>query len=201
MSRLLEFRWTVEVTHIRKRGIMSRRNIAALTFAAAATLAFANDPLSAGSRTAASASAPQASQSARELPFRGSLTTFETIVIAPPNLLSDGTAQGTATDLGRFTMTFTAVIDLATGAGTGTYSFTAANGDQLSATFSGQGVEIEPGVASITELATIVGGTGRFTAATGTFTVHRIIKFDEAGNASGSGSFDGHINFDKWRQR
>ena len=176
---------------------MSRRNIAVLALAGSALLACGNEPLTAGSRTAARALPPQASRSATKLPFRGSLTTFEITVIAPPNLLSNGTAQGTATDLGRFAMTFTAVVDLATGAGTGTYNFTAANGDLLSATFSGVGVNIEPNVASITELATIVGGTGRFAHATGTFTVHRIITFDEVGNASGSGSLDGHISLNK----
>ena len=137
-----------------------------------------------------------AAQSGTQLPFRGSITTFENVVIEPPNLLSDGTAQGIATHLGQFTAQFTVVV-VPSGAGTGTFTFTAANGDQLSATFTGQGVEIEPGVAGLTEVATIVGGTGRFAPATGTFNMNRIIRFDEAGNASGTGSFEGHINLNK----
>jgi hypothetical protein len=146
--------------------------------------------------TALVAPGQTAAQSGTQVPFRGSLTTFENVVIDPPNLLSDGTAQGIATHIGRFTATF-AVVVVPPGTGTGTITFTAANGDQLSATFTGQGVEIEPGVAGLTEVATIVGGTGRFAPATGTFNMNRIIRFDEAGNASGTGSFEGHINLNK----
>jgi hypothetical protein len=83
--------------------------------------------------------------------------------------------------------------------GKGTYNFTEANGDQLFTTFIGvEGVLIEPGVARITEVATIVGGIGRFAAATGTFTIVRIDIINQAtGAASGSGSFEGHINLNK----
>jgi hypothetical protein len=180
------------------RDIMPVRRIAILTLAAAGMLACNNESFNVGPQFGSRTLAPQTSgqnqaQATTELPFRGSLTTIETNVIAPPNLLADGTGQGTGTHLGRYTATFTAVVDLATGTSTGTITFTAANGDQLSATFLGVGEEIEPGVASLTEVATITGGTGRFAAATGTFTIRRIISFDSAGGASASGSFAGHI--------
>jgi hypothetical protein len=73
-------------------------------------------------------------QRASELPFKGSLTAREVGVVAPPNILVDGTAEGSATHLGRYTATFTAVVTLATGTATGSYTFTAANGDMLVAT-------------------------------------------------------------------
>lgn len=171
---------------------MSGRKIAYVTFAAAAVLGCNNESLNVGPRTASSALSRGANDGT-QLPFRGSFTTFESIVIAPPNLLSDLTIQGTATRIGRFTATCAVVVDLATGSATGTCTFTAASGDQLSYTFTGQGVETSPGVSSITEVATIVGGTGRFAAATGTFTIQRTITFNQAGTAVGSGSFDGHI--------
>ena len=142
--------------------------------------------------TAATLAAAQTlAQGGAQLPFDGSLRAVENDVIAPPNLLADGTAKGEATHLGRFTATFTAVVDLATSTSTGTFDFTAANGDHLLATFTGLGVTIEPGVASITEVATVVGGTGRFAATTGTFTVRRVLAMT---TGVSSGSFDGHIN-------
>ena len=130
-------------------------------------------------------------RSGTELPFNGSLTATEIDVVQPPTLFADGTAAGTANQFGRYTATFTAVVDLGTGTATGTYTFTAANGDQVFATFSGQGVPLGAGRASITETATIESGTGRFTAATGTFTIRRIL---EEATGQSSGSFAGHIS-------
>jgi len=48
----------------------------------------------------------------QQLPFRGSLQAQETDVVAPPSLLVTGTATGTATQLGRFENTFTAIVNL-----------------------------------------------------------------------------------------
>jgi hypothetical protein len=178
---------------------MSVGKIAILALAAAGVLACSNESLTAGPEFESSAFAPRTSsqnraRSSTELPFRGSLTTTESIVIAPPNLLADGTSHGTGTHLGRYTATFTAVVDLATSTSTGTFTFTAANGDQLSATFVGSVVEeIAPNVTRVAEVATITGGTGRFAGASGAFTIVRTITFDEAGGATAVGSFDGHI--------
>jgi hypothetical protein len=127
-----------------------------------------------------------------QLPFRGSLEAREADVVAPPNLLVNGTATGTAAHLGRFTAAFRATVLLANGSSTGDISFTAANGDRLNASFVGQGTPTgEPNIASIVEVATIQGGTGRFAGATGLFTIRRIV--DQATGLS-SGSFDGTIN-------
>jgi len=129
---------------------------------------------------------------AEQLPFRGSLQALETDVVAPPSLLVNGTATGTSTHLGRFSAAFTATVTLDTGSATGTISFTAANGDRLDASFAGQGTPTtEPNVASIVEIATINGGTGRFAHATGAFTIQRVL--DQTTGVS-SGSFDGTIN-------
>ena len=88
-----------------------------------------------------------------------------------------------------------AVADLATPTATGTFTFTAANGDQLLVTFVGNAANtIEPGVVSFTETLTIVGGTGRFAGAIGTFTMRRIAHIDFAtGTSTSTGSFEGHI--------
>ena len=138
----------------------------------------------------------QAQRSATRLPLRGSFTAADQGVVVPPNLLVQGTGDGIATHLGRFTMTYAAVADLATPTATGTFTFTAANGDELLTTFVGNAADtIEPGVVRFTETLTIVGGTGRFAAATGTFILHRIALIDfAAGTSTSTGSFDGHID-------
>jgi hypothetical protein len=132
-------------------------------------------------------------QSGTELPFSGSFTTVTDV--PPPS--ARATAEGTATQLGRFTGTLAAEVN-PDSTGTGTFTFTAANGDQLSGTFVGQGVFIPPNTARLTEVATIVSGTGRFTGATGTFTMVRFDTIDFAtGKATGTGTFEGQINLNK----
>ena len=63
---------------------------------------------------------PQA-QSGAQLAFRGSLQQTETGELQSPTLLViTGSAEGTATHLGRYTMTFRAAIGLTTRLGVGT---------------------------------------------------------------------------------
>jgi hypothetical protein len=163
--------------------------IAAVVFVAMALLGCESEPLN-----PTSSNTLQASEGANGLPFRGTITANESFVIVGSNLLSSGTAEGTAAQLGRFSATYSPVVDLLTGAAAGTFNIIAANGDQLSGTFTGQGVPGEPGTSSITELVTIVGGTGRFANATGTFTIRRILTFTGPTTASSTGTFDGEIN-------
>ena len=128
-----------------------------------------------------------------ELPFRGSYTSV--IEVPPPSAV--GSVEGNATDLGRFTGTVTAEVTGNTA--TGKFTFTAANGDQLSGTFLGEGVFMPPNTVTRTERATIENGTGRFAGATGTFTMVTVdtIDFANGGTATGYGSFDGRINLNK----
>jgi hypothetical protein len=136
------------------------------------------------------------SRGGTHLPFRGS---FTTTTDTPPPLAHATVDAGTATQLGRFTGTLTAVVNPATDTSTGTFEFTAADGDQLSGTFIGvEGVFIPPNTARITEVATITGGTGRFAGAGGSFTMVRVDTIDVAtGAASGTGSLDGHLNLNR----
>ena len=85
-------------------------------------------------------------------------------------------------------------MDLATRTATGTYQFTAANGDMLTATFTGHSrpSPATPSVLLIVETATITGGTGRFAGATGSFTVQR--SYDTVAGTT-TGSFDGVISW------
>ena len=151
------------------------------------------------SPASAGLASPAQSRSATELPSRGSLSAAEKAVVAPPNLLAQGTGEGNATHLGRFTLTTAEVVNLATATGTGTFNLTAANGDRLFATTAGGEDQFTPpNVSHVTLVATIVGGTGRFASSTGTFIIERTgtINF-AAGTSTAIGSFDGYIDLNK----
>jgi hypothetical protein len=134
--------------------------------------------------------------SGRELPFKGTLEGGFTFVPDPPPStfasVDFAPLTGNATHLGRFTLKGPHRVNLATtpATATGTFEFTAANGDTLMASFTGLGTPTAtPGIASIVETATIVGGTGRFAGATGRFIVERIvdlINFQTTGSLEGT---------------
>jgi hypothetical protein len=135
-------------------------------------------------------------------PFRGSFTiatvgTLDCPPTCPPTTLSvTATEEGTATHLGRFTAVSADVVNLATSAATGTFTFTSADGDELRATTVSQGEPlVPPNVSTVNGTGTIVGGTGRFAGATGTFAYRFTGTIDFAnGTSSGSGTFDGSLD-------
>jgi hypothetical protein len=127
-----------------------------------------------------------------QVPFKGSLTATATVTpLTPPfaSVLLEGT--GNATHLGLYTVEIPHLVNQATRIGTGTYVFTAANGDTLMADFSGQATLLSPGVLSVAETAVITGGTGRFAGATGRFTTQRTFF---AATGMTTGSFEGTIS-------
>jgi hypothetical protein len=84
------------------------------------------------------------------------------------------------------------IVNRANSSAIGFYQFTAANGDTLSAEFTGQATPTStPGVLYIEEKATITGGTGRFAHATGSFLCER--WFDTVAGTT-TGSFKGTIS-------
>ena len=110
-------------------------------FAAACSGQASNSPTS--PTNASLGPAQTAARGGTALPFRGSFTTVTDV--PPPS--AHATAEGTATHLGRFTGTLTAEVT-SDNTSTGTFNFTAANGDQLSGTFVGiEGVFIPPNTA------------------------------------------------------
>jgi len=140
--------------------------------------------------TSPSATGLQA-QAGTELPFQGSFTRESFAVFEPPiTLVITGTQTGMATHLGQFTATSVDRVNTTNNTATGTLNFTAANGDSLLTTTNGGQTE-----SDVTLNARIVGGTGRFAGATGTFTVHITETIDFVTNtATGSGAFEGTIN-------
>ncbi len=88
--------------------------------------------------------------------------------------------EGQATHLGHFTQTGDVGVDLATGNARGTWTLTAANGDMLFLEMEAYGIDPTHGVGAFT----VVGGTGRFEGATGSY--EQIITFAVAPGTSDS---------------
>jgi hypothetical protein len=127
----------------------------------------------------------------REVPFRGTFEAVETPQLHFPTVSVEGSGTGNATQLGKFTVTYQAEVNLLTFVGIGSSEFTAANGDQVFADFVGHSTPTgTPNLISIVEVYTITGGTGRFADATGTFTLERL---KDQVTGSTTGSFDGTI--------
>ncbi len=127
----------------------------------------------------------------QQVPFNGSLELSTTVAFQPPTtLIVNGNGTGNATHLGNYTMTFQSQVNFVTGGSVGTMVFTAANGDSVFAVFVGQGTPTsDPNFTSLSEVATITGGTGRFVGATGTFTTQRLLNrttFDSSGSFTGT---------------
>ena len=131
------------------------------------------------------------SATAAETPFKGTVNAVETGTVVGPTrfLVREGT--GTATYLGRYTEHITMQINLPTRHSMGAATFTAANGDTLTATDEGQATPASPGVLSIVEVYTVTGGTGRFADATGSFTLHSTV---DTTTGVSSGTFSGAID-------
>jgi hypothetical protein len=130
-----------------------------------------------------------------QIPFRGTLAGTATITpLDPPMVAVQIDATGTATYLGRFALQAPHVVNQATLTAVGTYLITAANGDTITADLAGTATMVEPpNVISITETATVTGGTGRFEGATGSIQVERI--FNRATGVT-TGTLQGWISLD-----
>ena len=128
---------------------------------------------------------------AAETPFKGRLDAVETSQLVFPIASVDREGTGTATYLGKYTEHATLQVNVLTGSSTGASTFTAANGDTLTASITGQSTPTSPGVLSIVEVYTITGGTGRFADATGTFTLKSTLNL---ATGVSSGTFSGAID-------
>jgi len=112
-----------------------------------------------------------------------------------------GTGSGTASHLGRIEVVTRNVVDLtpvavpgcATPGSREVYSsvITAANGDTVTLAGTGTSCPTSATTASVTDTATVTGGTGRFAGATGTITVRATV--DRAA-MSASVTYDGTLS-------
>ena len=109
-----------------------------------------------------------------KLPLKGSETgTFQ--LLGPcevSGVIIDVTGTGHSTQLGHYSGHYRECLDPATGAVTaGTFTLTAADGDKVFGTYSGQAIPTDaPGVVNFADPGVITGGTGRFAGADGTLT-------------------------------
>ncbi len=131
-----------------------------------------------------------------QVPFKGNLEGTVTVTPVPgsPPTVVDVLVEGTgnATQLGQFAVAIPHRVDRVARTAVGSYHFTAANGDTLSADFTGQSMPTATlGVIAIVETATITGGTGRFAGATGSLTCERL--YDTLLGTT-TGSFKGSVS-------
>ena len=128
-----------------------------------------------------------------QVPFKGRLDGVATVApLTPPFVSVNIEGSGQATHLGNFEVSIPHVTNRSNGTAVGSYLFTAANGDTLTADFTSQVTPTDvPGVVSVAVTATITGGTGRFAGATGSFDAERIV---DMAHGTVIESFDGTIS-------
>jgi hypothetical protein len=116
-------------------------------------------------------------------------TTPEGVVVTTIEETSEG--GGNATHLGRYTMDSVTTSTSETALSAGAQVFTAANGDQVFATITGEFVTGSDGLVDGEFDATITGGTGRFATSTGYYTF-RVTTDPDTGKSVAS--FTGKIS-------
>jgi hypothetical protein len=137
------------------------------------------------------AAVAQGAVTTAETPFKGSLEGTVAFAVVGPTLAHVTiSASGVSTHLGQFTVEVPHDVDLSIAVGKGIYTFTAANGDRLVASFTGTADTSTP-IFVIEEQATITGGTGRFANATGSFSVSRL--YDTTAGTT-TGTFTGMVS-------
>ena len=112
-----------------------------------------------------------------QVPFKGSLDGTFTRTGFPIAFI-ELYGAGQATQLGQFTLYMPHYVDLLAvpTTGAGIFTFTAANGDTVYGTVTGQADPVPlPGLLHTVETMIIEGGTGRFAGASGGFICERLI--------------------------
>ena len=131
-----------------------------------------------------SATTPAAARS--QVPFKGTVSGQIPSNLGPPVPGTEGCVfdflvnnSGNATALGHFIGQAEFRPNLCDLSYTGAFHWIAANGDEISGPFFGQLIPTEtPGVFDNDETALVTGGTGRFTGATGMFTLGGQVNFN-----------------------
>ena len=117
---------------------------------------------------------PMQASAGGRMPVKGSESgTFQLLGPCEANgVIVDVTGSGHSTQLGNYRSHYRECLIPSTGAVTGgTFTLTAANGDKLFGTFSGQARPTDdPAVVAYHDPGVITGGTGRFADAAGTVT-------------------------------
>jgi hypothetical protein len=144
--------------------------------------------------------APTTHETTSPMPFNGTLEGrhVSRSPVDPTVVFDRFETEGQALQLGHFTLVIEATVDFGTRpvTGSGTYTFTAANGDLLVAAHTGFSALVEPGTVLITERATIDPdrSTGRFAGAHGTFTTERLADAATGVGGLTVGTFEGEMS-------
>jgi hypothetical protein len=135
-----------------------------------------------------------------DLPFNGSFAGTTVHDLATGHL--DAVSTGEAEHFGLMTLEQQVQIALTgptTRGWSGTWTLTAANGDQLSGTAVGTGVLTDPTHITFVIDYTSSGGTGRFADASATFTVtlyfHRVALVNGISYGEHEATLDGQLSF------
>lgn len=116
---------------------------------------------------------PIGAQAGAQVPLKGSDVGGFTLGVAcaPGSAVVDIDGTGNATHVGRYVYAALECFNPTTLLYTGTFELTAANGDTIAGTYSGEVVSIVGSVGFYEQDAVATGGTGRFAGASGEFHV------------------------------
>src|SRR5436190_1301734 len=140
------------------------------------------------------AAAPQPSRAKGEVPFRASFDTEFQVTSGPPILNITVQGDGNGLHIGKSkTFTTNQVVNLVTGTATATYTVIAANGDTV--VFQDE-FNVVPTSNGVTFEGTyeIIGGTGRFSGATGHGVLTGSAVFTGPNTGVGEFTFEGFIS-------
>ena len=129
------------------------------------------------------------------VPFKSSYTTRMVVLQGPPNLVQNVFGEGIASHLGKSTFEATSSVTVTFPPPfkvTGSRTITAANGDKIFTTFSGNSTPVVNGLNGADLQETITGGTGRFADASGSFTTKARNNFI---TSTFTADFDGYIRY------
>jgi hypothetical protein len=134
---------------------------------------------------------PQVTTNVTRLPVKGTVQSNENYVTVFPTMSVTASGTGDATQLGQFTVSYHLEISLLDLSAIESAHFIGINGDSLSAEAVGQAAENRtPGMLNLVDIYTITSGTGRFTGASGTITLNRLVSLTTGAAAS---TFEGYI--------
>jgi hypothetical protein len=125
------------------------------------------------------------------LSVRGIVHSTEVYSTAYPTMLVTANGWGEVSELGRFTVNYETEMNLLDLSASESAHFVGTNGNSIQAKGLGQASQDQsPGIFQVVEIYTITGGTGRFTGASGTLTLKRVVNL---ATGSTAGTLDGYV--------
>ena len=125
------------------------------------------------------------------LPFQGVGESTEIYRVNVSMLSVTASGSGVANELGQFTARYAAEVNLLDLSWSESTEFVGVNGDSIQMKGAGQATASRtPTMFNLIEIYTITGGTGRFTGASGTITLHRLFSI---ATGAASDTFEGYI--------